>query len=98
MNRIASATVSADVLGPRDAPSRLSRQAVRARRRRAEAREARVLELVLFPLFLFAAIVAPLLPGRGWRAPQRTSSTSRRSIFTDARAMASEVIPFVFVR
>lgn len=64
----------------------------RARRRRQEAREARVLEAALFPLFLGTAVAARCL-GKG-----RDAGQPSRGIIADARARAGEVIPFVFVR
>ncbi|GJE00175.1 MULTISPECIES: hypothetical protein [Methylobacterium] len=45
-----------------------------------------------YPVFLVAAVVQRLLPGRGAAPPG-----PRRSVFGEARAMALSAIPFAFM-
>ena len=84
MSRIEHAVAAHQILRAESAEAR-------AARRRGEEREAWVLGALLFPLFLVVALV------RRIAAPSRRAGEPR-GIVADARALAGEVIPFVFVR
>jgi len=64
--------------------------------RRQEAREFRLLYWVCFVIFLVVAAFARVLPGR--RASDTRLAGVRRSVFAEARASASTLIPFAFMK
>lgn len=63
--------------------------------RRADEREMRLMLILGFVVFLFAAIISRVLP-RQWRLiPQ--SSGARRSVFREAWVAANATIPVAFM-
>jgi hypothetical protein len=62
----------------------------RTRRRRNE-REYRWVFWCAYPLFLAAAVIARLIPGR------RSAGKPRQSVFREAWANANSTIPFAFM-
>jgi len=65
--------------------------------RQQEAREAQLLYWVCFVIFLVGTAVARLLPWQHKGSVTAISST-RRSIFAEAKASASTLIPFAFMK
>jgi len=65
--------------------------------RRQEAREFHLLYWVCFAVFLVGAAFARLMP---WRRSQSDFGLAgvRRSVFAEARASASMLIPFAFMK
>ncbi len=65
--------------------------------RRQEAREFHLVYWVCFPVFLVGAAFARLMP---WRRSQSDSELTgvRRSVFAEARASASRLVPFAFMK
>jgi len=65
--------------------------------KRQEAREFRLLYWVCFMIFLAIAVVARLLPGRRGANDSGLNGV-RRSVFAEARASASTLLPFAFMK
>lgn len=65
--------------------------------RRQEAREFHLLYWVCFAVFLVGAAFARLMP---WRRSEGEAALTgvRRSVFAEARASASTLIPFAFMK
>lgn len=65
--------------------------------RRQEAREFHLLYWVCFAVFLVGAVSARLIP---WRKEESDKGLAgiRRSVFAEARASASTLIPFAFMK
>ncbi|MGY2047847.1 hypothetical protein [Methylobacterium sp. JK268] len=61
-------------------------------RSHAEQVQFRVILGATYPVFLAAAVLQRILPGRGFPPPG-----PRRSVFGEARAMALSAIPFAFM-
>lgn len=65
--------------------------------RRQEAREFRLLYWVCFTIFLVVAVCARVLPGRRHDSDTKLAGV-RRSVFAEARASASTLLPFAFMK
>ncbi len=65
--------------------------------KRQEAREFHLLYWVCFAVFLVGAAFARLMPWRGSKSDYGLAGV-RRSVFAEARASASTLIPFAFMK
>jgi hypothetical protein len=63
--------------------------------RRGEAKSYRRVWLLFFSLFLVVGLLTRLLP-RGWR-PAGFGDRAERSVFEDARCVADQTAPFIFM-
>ncbi|ACA18081.1 conserved hypothetical protein [Methylobacterium sp. 4-46] len=70
----------------------MTRPFTTASRSRSEQAQFRLILAATYPVFLAAAVVQRVLPGRGVTPPGL-----RRSVFGEARAMALSAIPFAFM-
>ena len=61
-----------------------------------ESKDFRRILVASYGLFLLAAVVARLLPGR-WRPAALDTNKGRASIFTEAKILAYTYIPFAFM-